>query len=140
MIAYSNIVAGILILLIGFIFHFVGQFISLINWEKAVKLGIAEKNILPEYRDYEYGIAMADLCIGWLYLIIGFGLILDQSWSFKLAWIPGVIFIYHSISFYFWSTKQEKRGYKYRSTSGKISWFLLNLVGGIVILLFAWAG
>lgn len=137
---YSNILAGILILIIGFIFHFIGQLISVINWERAVKLGVAEKDMKGEYKDYEYGMGMADVIIGWIYLIIGMGLILGESWSFKLAWVPGVIFIYHSISFYFWSQKQEQRGYKYRSTTGKIGWFLVNFVSGILIITVAWYG
>ncbi|MBI5458512.1 hypothetical protein [Methanobacterium sp.] len=135
---YSNILAGVLILIIGFGFHFIGQLISVLDWKRAVKLGIAEKEILPEYRDYELGMAMADILVGWVYVLIGVGLILDISWSFKLAWIPGVIFIYHSISFWFWSRNQEYRGYKYRSTIGRMGWFLANLLSGIFIILFAW--
>lgn len=105
---YINILAGVLILIVGFIFHFIGQLISLINWDFAVRMGIAEKNILPEYRAYEEGMAVADVVIGWIYGFIGVGLILGAPWSFTLAWIPGVIMIYHSISFWFWSSNQER--------------------------------
>lgn len=134
---YANLITGALILVIGFGFHFIGQLLSVIDWNRAVKLGIAEKEILPQYKDYEKGMAMADVLIGWIYLIIGVGLILDASWSFKLTWIPGVIFLYHSISFWFWSRNQEHRGYKYRSTFGKTGWFLVNFLSGILIILVA---
>jgi hypothetical protein len=136
--AYDHIIAGFLVLTIGFVFHFIGQLISLINWKIAVHLKIAEKELLSEYKDYEHGMAMADVLIGWTYLFIGVGLILGTPWSFKLAWIPGVIFIYHSLSFWFWSRKQEQKGHKYRSTLGKTGWFLLNLLSGILIILVAW--
>jgi len=135
---YANLIAGFLIIIIGFGFHFIGQLISVIDWDRAVKIGIAEKGTLPQYKDYEKGIAMADVLIGWVYAFIGVGLIFGASWSFKLAWIPGVIFIYHSISFWFWSKNQENRGHKYRSTFGKAGWFLANLIGGILIVLVAW--
>lgn len=136
--AYDHIIAGILVLIIGFVFHFIGQLISLIDWKLAVNLKIAEKELLSEYKDYEQGMAMADVIIGWIYFFIGVGLILGTPWSFKLAWIPGVIFIYHSLSFWFWSRKQEQKGHKYRSTLGKTGWFLINLLSGILIILVAW--
>jgi hypothetical protein len=135
---YANIISGVLVLIIGFIFHFIGQLISVIDWNRAVKLGIAEKDMLREYKDYEIGLAMADVLIGWIYAFIGVGLILGTSWSFKLAWIPGVIFIYHSISFWFWSGNQENRGHKYRSTIGKAGWFLVNMLSGIFIVAVTW--
>jgi len=50
---YANILAGLLVLVVGFLFHFIGQLISLINWELAERIGIAEKGILPEYKAYE---------------------------------------------------------------------------------------
>lgn len=134
---YANIISGVLVLIIGFLFHFIGQLISVIDWDLAVKIGIAEKEILPEYKDYELGMAVADVLIGWMYAFIGLGLILSTAWSFKLAWIPGVIFIYHSISFWFWSRNHEKRGYKYRSTAGRVGWFLANLISGFLILTVA---
>ncbi|NYB51263.1 MAG: hypothetical protein HVN35_01675 [Methanobacteriaceae archaeon] len=135
---YAHILSGILVLIIGFVFHFIGQLISIVDWNRAVELGIAEKGILEEYKDYEKGLAMADIVIGWIYGFIGVGLIFSAQWSYKLAWIPGVIFIYHSISFWFWSRNQESRGCKYRSSSGKVGWFLANLLSGIFIVLVAW--
>jgi len=136
--AYDHIIAGFLVLIIGFVFHFIGQLISLIDWKIAVHLKIAERKLLSEYKDYEQGMAMADVLIGWTYLFIGVGLILGTPWSFKLAWVPGIIFIYHSLSFWFWSRKQEQKGHKYRSTLGKTGWFLMNLLSGISIILVAW--
>lgn len=135
---YANIISGVLVLIIGFVFHFIGQLISVISWNQAVKLGIAEEEMLQEYKDYELGMAMADVLIGWAYGFIGIGLILGTSWSFKLAWIPGVIFTYHGISFWFWSRNQENRGHKYRSTLGRVGWCMTNMISGILIILVAW--
>ena len=54
---YAHIVAGILILIVGFLFHWLGQLISIVNWDLAVRLGLQEKDAPPEYRVYEHGIA-----------------------------------------------------------------------------------
>lgn len=35
---YANIIVGILVLIIGFVFHWIGQLISVINWDLATKL------------------------------------------------------------------------------------------------------
>jgi len=137
---YANILAGVLVLVIGFLFHFIGQLISLINWDLAVRIGIAEKGILPEYKAYETGMAAADVALGWIYGLAGSGLIFGLPWSFKLAWFPGVVMIYHSISFWFWSRNQEKAGHKYRTESMRIGWFLANLITGVLTVLVAWIG
>lgn len=137
---YVNILAGALIIVVGFVFHFVGQLISLINWDYAVKIGIAEKNMLPEYKVYEYGMAVADVSIGWIYGLVGIGLILGNPWSFKLAWIPGVIMIYHSISFWFYSRNQEQAGHKYRNRAMKMGWFFANFSTGLLTVMIAWNG
>ena len=137
---YANILAGLLVLVVGFLFHFIGQLISLINWELAERIGIAEKGILPEYKAYEDGMAVADVALGWIYGLAGLGLILGTPWSFKLAWFPGVVMIYHSISFWFWSRNQKKAGHKYRTESMRIGWFLANLITGVLAVLIAWIG
>jgi len=80
---YANIIVGILIFVIGFIIHWLGQLISLINWDLAVKIGVAEKNILPEFKVYELGIAAADVLLGWIYGIAAVGLILDIPLAYK---------------------------------------------------------
>ena len=98
---YANIVVGILVFIIGFIFHWLGQLISLINWEFAKKIGLQEKKALPEFKVYEQGIAVADVILGWIYGIAAVGLILNLPWAYKLLWFPGVVMIYHSLSFWF---------------------------------------
>ena len=98
---YANIVAGILILIVGFGLHFIGQLISLVNRDFAVKIGVWEKDMIPEFEVYERGIAVADVAIGWIYGVIAIGLFFDISWAYKLAWVPGVIMIYHGLSFWF---------------------------------------
>ncbi|NIM91663.1 MAG: hypothetical protein GTO17_12030 [Candidatus Aminicenantes bacterium] len=137
---YANIIAGVLVLIVGFIFHWVGQLICLINWELATKIGFAEKGMIPEYRVYEEAIAVADVLIGWIYGIAGIGLILGTTWGFKLAWFPGVILVYHSLSVWFWTNNQRKAGHRLMSDSARIIWSLANFITGILAILIAWHG
>lgn len=137
-IPYANIIAGILIFIVGFIFHFVGQLISVVNWDYATKIGFQEKKLLPEFKVYEHAIAVADVSIGWIYLIAAIGVILDISWAYKLAWFPGVIMIYHSVSVFFWMGNQTKLGHPMNSNRFRISWFLLNFITGIMAISIAW--
>jgi hypothetical protein len=137
---YANIIAGVLVLIVGFLFHWVGQLICLLNWEFATKIGVAEKGLIPEYRVYEKAIAVADVFIGWIYCIAGIGLILGTTWGIKLAWFPGVIFVYHSLSFWFWSKNQRKAGHRFMPDSARIIWFLANFITGILAILIAWYG
>ena len=136
----ANIITGVLVLIVGFIFHWVGQFISLLNWEFATKIGLQDKGLIPEYRLYDEAIATADVLIGWIYAIAGIGLILGATWGFKLAWFPGVIFVYHSLSFWFSSKKQRKAGHRLMPDSARIIWFLANFLTGILAILTAWHG
>jgi hypothetical protein len=115
-----------------------GQLISLINWDLAVKIGVADKNILPEFKVYELGIAAADVLLGWIYGIAAVGLILDIPLAYKLVWFPGVIMIYHSLSFWFWVGNQNKSGHPTTSDSLRVGWTLLNFVTGILCILIAW--
>lgn len=135
---YANIIVGILIFIVGFLIHWLGQLISLINWDFAVKIGVAEKNMLPEFKVYERGIAAADALIGWIYGIAAVGLILNASWAYRLAWFPGVIFIYHGLSFWFWTGNQNKLGHRMNSDALRITWFLCNLVSGVLAIWLAW--
>jgi hypothetical protein len=137
-IPFANIIVGILIFIVGFIFHWIGQLISIINWDYAIKIGLQEKKMLPEYKVYEHAIATADVLIGWIYIITAIGLILDISWAYKLAWVPGVIMIYHSLSFWFWIGNQNRLGHSTTSNKFRISWFLLNFITGIMAILIAW--
>lgn len=135
---YANIVVGILIFIVGFVFHWIGQLISLIDWAFATKIGLQEKKALPEYKVYEHAIAVADVMIGWIYGIAAVGLILNIPWAFKLAWIPGVIMIYHGFSFWFWIGNQNKSGHPTTSSALRIVWFLTNLTTGVLAILVAW--
>ena len=135
---YANIIADILIFIVGFGLHFIGQLISLVNRDFAVKIGIWEKDMIPEFEVYERGIAVADVLIGWTYGIAAVGLILNVPWAYKLAWIPGVIMVYHSLSFWFWVGNQNKIGHPLITNSLRIKWFLANFVTGILAILIAW--
>jgi hypothetical protein len=137
---YANIIAGALILIVGFIFHFIGQLISVFNWDLAMKLGLQEKKAPPEYKVYEHGIAMADVTLGWIYGIAGLGLIFMAPWAFKLAWVPGIILTYHSISFWFWTDNQKRAGHQLQTGFFRICWCLANLISGILAVLVAWNG
>jgi hypothetical protein len=37
---YDNIVIGVLIFIVGFCFHWIGQLVSVINWKFASKIGL----------------------------------------------------------------------------------------------------
>jgi hypothetical protein len=137
---YANILTGVLVLIVGLLFHWVAQLISLLNWEFATKIGVQEKGLIPEDRVYEEAIAAADVLIGWIYAIVGIGLIFSTSWGFKLAWFPGVVFVYHGLSFWFWSKNQRKTGYRLMPDSTRIIWFLVNFITGILAILVAWHG
>ena len=135
---FANIVVGILVFIIGFIFHWLGQLISLINWEFAKKIGLQEKKALPEFKVYEHGIAVADVILGWIYGIAAVGLILNLPWAYKLLWFPGVVMIYHSLSFWFWIGNQNKLGHPNTSNTFRTIWFLLNFITGVLSVMVAW--
>ncbi len=138
LISNLRILAGILVFIVGFIFHWVGQLISVLNWDFATKIGLQEKKLLPEFKVYEHAIAVADVSIGWIYGIAAIGLILDYSWAFKLIWIPGVIMVYHSLSYWFWIGNQNKLGHQINTNIFRVIWFLLNFVTGILAITIAW--
>ena len=101
------------------------------------KIGLVELEILPEYEVYERAIAKADVAIGWLYGIAGVGMIMGAHWGYKLAWFPGVVFVYHSISFWFWTENRRRAGHKLMSDAGRIGWFVANFITGILAIAIA---
>lgn len=135
---YANIVIGILVFIVGFIFHWLGQLISIINWDFAVKVGLQEKNALPEYKVYDHAIAVADTLIGWIYGIAAIGVILNLPWAFRLMWFPGVVMVYHSLSFWFWIGNQNKSGHPTTNNVFRTVWTLTNFITGILAILVAW--
>ena len=135
---YANIVTGILIFIVGFIFHWLGQLTSIINWEFASKLGLQESGMPGEYKVYEHAIAVADSLVGWIYGIAAIGLFLNASWGYKLAWFPGVILLYHSLSYWFWTMNQRRDGHKLQSDTLRIGWFLANFITGMLAIIIAW--
>ena len=135
---YDNIVIGLLIIIVGFVFHWIGQLLSVINWELGTKLGLQESRLPKEYKVYEHATAVADSLIGWLYGIAAIGLFLNTSWGYKLAWIPGTIFLYHSLNFWFWNLNRNRDGNKLTSDSERILWTLVNFVAGLLIIFVVW--
>ena len=137
---YANIVAGVLIFIVGFCFHWLGQFVSVLNWDLATRLGLQEKDLPSEYKVYEHAIAVADTAMGWLYGVAAVGLFLNAEWGYKLAWIPGSILLYHAISAWVWEANRRAAGQRLWSNSMRIGWCAANAVTGAFVLQMAWAG
>jgi hypothetical protein len=135
---YANIVVGALVFIVGFLFHWLGQLISLINWEFAEKIGLQEKKALPEFKVYEHGIACADTILGWIYGVAAVGVFLNLTWAYKLLWFPGVVMIYHALSFWFYIGNQNKMGHPTTSNTIRVTWFLANMITGILAVSVAW--
>lgn len=135
----ANIVAGLLVLLVGFCFHFGGQLISLVDWDLATRWGLQEAGMRPEHKAYEHAIAVSDALIGWTYGIAGVGLVLDASWAYRWAWIPGAILTYHALGFWFWTGNHRKSGDHYSTThtSFRLVWTLANLGTGALAIAVA---
>ncbi len=138
MFAHDNIVAGVGVLVVGFLVHWVGQLTSVLSWEFATRIGLQEKGLLPEYRVYEHAIAVADVIVGLVYGVAGLGLILGATWGFKLATIPGAILIYHGLSAWFWERNRRLAGHGLWSNTLRIGWCGANVVVGALALLVAW--
>jgi len=135
----ANIVAGVLVLIVGFGLHFLGQLYSLLNLQGAIKLGIQEADMPDEYRAYELGIAVADVLIGWTYAIAGIGLIVDAPWAYVWAWIPAVALTYHGLSHWFWTRNQQRAGYDRPFTRwpARHIWLGANLSTGLLAMAVA---
>ena len=136
--ALASTVAGVLILVIGFGFHWLGQLVSVLNWNLATRIGIQESELLPEYKVYEHAIAVADVALGWIYGLAGLGLLLGARWGYRLAWVPGVILVYHGISYWVWTGNRRRAGHGLASDSMRIGWSVANLVTGVLAVSVAW--
>jgi hypothetical protein len=134
---YANIVAGVCVLIVGFGFHWIGQLVSVLSWDTATKIGLQETELLPEYKVYEHAIAVADVALGWIYGLAGLGLLLDASWGYRFAWFPGVVLIYHAISYWFWTDNRRRAGHRMVSDSMRIGWTAVNLAVGVLAILVA---
>jgi len=137
---YANVVAGVLILVVGFCYHWLGQLISILNWDLATRIGLQEKDLLPEYKVYEHAIAVADTAMAWLYGVAAVGLFIDAEWGYKLAWIPGAILLYHAISAWVWEGNRRTAGLRLWPDSLRIGWCTANAITGLLALFVAWAG
>ena len=137
---HANVVAGVFILIVGFCFHWIGQLISVLNWDLATQFGLQEKGMPPEYKVYEHAIAIADTAMGWLYGVAAVGLFLDAEWGYKLAWIPGAILVYHAISAWVWEANRRAAGRRFWSDALRVGWCIANAIAGLLALLVAWYG
>ncbi len=136
---YANVVSGLLVLVVGFGFHWIGQTISVVNWGFATRLGLQEQGMSPHFKVYEHAIASADATIGWIYGIAGIGLVLGTTWGMKLAWFPGTIMLYHAVCYWFWTANQRRQGRQLMSDSTRVGWTLANLVTGMLALFVGWS-
>lgn len=136
---YVSTITGILILIVGFGFHWLGQLISLLDRDLAIRAGIWEAAMPEEYEVYENAIAIADVVIGWIYAIAGIGLILGTSWGYTLAWVPGIILVYHSLCFWSWTGNQKSAGQylAFTKNPARVAWFLANLITGLLAVVAA---
>ena len=137
---YANIVAGVLVLLVGFCAHWLGQCVSVVNWQRATRLGLQEQGLLPEYVVYEHAIAVADTALGWVYGVAAVGLFMNADWGYTLAWIPGSILLYHAIMAWVWEGNRRAAGHGQWSNTMRIGWCSINALSGILALLVAWTG
>jgi hypothetical protein len=120
------------------VLNWLGQLTCVVNWEFATKLGLQESGMPQEYKVYELAFAVADSILGWIYGIAAVELILGASWGNKLAWFQGVILLYHSLSYWFWTMNRRRVGNKLHSDTTRISWFLANFVTGMLVIIIAW--
>ncbi|CAN8075363.1 unnamed protein product [Agarophyton chilense] len=137
---YARLVAAVFLLLVAVVFHFVGQLVSVISWKTAIRLGLQDASAPPEYYPYEHGIAIADVLLGWTYPIAAIGLLLNQPWAFKLAWIPASVLVYHSLSAWFWEADRRAAGHQLMSDSVRIIWCGANFFTGLLTIFVAWIG
>jgi hypothetical protein len=137
---YANIIAGVLIFIVGFCLHWLGQLVSVLNWDLATRLGLQEKELPSEYKVYEHAIAVADTAMGWIYGFAAVGLLLNAEWGYKLALIPGSILLYHAISAWVWEANRRAAGHRLWSNALRIGWGIANGTTGVFALLVAWAG
>lgn len=93
-----------------------------------------------EFKNYEHAIAVADTIIGWVYGVVGVGLLMAAPWGYKLAWIPGTILVYHALSFWAWTGNHRRTGFDLSTTRSPFrgAWTVANLVTGGLAMLLAW--
>lgn len=135
---HDNVVAGVLVFIIGFLFHWAGQMVSVINWNMATRIGLQEDGLPPKYKDYEHAIALSDVLVGIVYLPAAVGLVFNYPWAYKLAWVPGSIFLYHSLNFWFSTGNRRKAGYYLESNSVRIVWAGTNFFAGLLVVAVSW--
>ena len=135
---YAFTITAVLIFITGFLFHWLGQLTSIINWEFATKHGLQEKGLPKEYKVYEHAIGVADSWIGWIYGLTVLGLILGTDWGIKLCLMSALVLIYHALSYWFWTRNRRRDGNKLSSDTERISWFSLNIITGLLAVTVAW--
>lgn len=134
---FAHIIGGVLILIVGFGFHFLGQLMGFLHWEPELKHSFII-NMPIKSTGYEHLVAVSDIAIGWSYAIIGMGLYLGRPWGYTLAWIPGIILLLEGSSFLTWCCLKKVQKPDL-SLLERVEWGSLNIVSGLFIILIAWA-
>lgn len=137
---FADDLAAVLILIVGFGFHFVGQTFSVLNWKAAKRLGLQETDLPAGYYPYEHGTAIADMLVGWVYGLAALGLLLGADWGYRLAAFPGAILLYHGISAWFWEADRRRQGSGLFSDRLRYGWCGANVLTGALALWVALTG
>ena len=137
---WIRVVAGMAILVLGLDFHWLGQLVSLLDWDRATRLGLQERSLPGAYKVYEHAIAVADVGVGWVYGLAALGLFLDARWGHQLAFVPAAIFVYHGIGAWVWEGNRRADGHGLWSDAMRIGWCAANIGVGVLVLAVAWAG
>ena len=78
-----------MVIIVGFVFHWLGQLTYLLNREFATKIGLVEPGILPEYEVYELAIAHSHQDMSEVFFVReGVGVIRIDQQEYDL--VPGV--------------------------------------------------
>ena len=137
---YANVLTAILLLIVGFGLHFVSQFISILDWERACRIGLQDKNIPPDALHYEHGTATADVAIAWIYGVAAIGLMMNAPWGYKLAFIPVSILLYHGMCAWEWERDRRAAGKGIWTDGFRLARCGANILAGLAVLVVAWAG
>ncbi|MDJ0827729.1 MAG: hypothetical protein QNJ16_19750 [Rhodobacter sp.] len=137
---YANILAGLLVLVVGFGFHFGGQLVSVLDWQRACRWGLQEAAMPADYYPYEHGTAMGDVLLGWSYGLIAIGLFAGADWGYALACVPGTVLLYHSLCAWFWEVDRRRAGHGLWTNDFRATWCGSNAAAGVLALAVGWAG
>ena len=135
---YANIVAGVLVLVVGFGFHWIGQLVSVLNWDTAQRSASRKWRCCPSTRSTKTPSPRpTSRWAGSMALPLPASC-LARTGATSLPGIPGVVLVYHAFSYWFWTGNRRKAGHKLVSDSMRIGWPVANFVTGTLAIVVAW--